>query len=147
MPFKCVVPGCRSNYYHVKGTKSIPMMKFPVEPDMIQKWCDAIARTDFQPSPHSHVCIKHFEPSQLMTHENICQPDGTVESRLRRHAKLTPGAVPSVFEIDPSTHKIKHPYVRKIQKKPEGGKTKKVLKPVACEILTGYQVSLSLSRQ
>lgn len=149
MPFKCVVPGCRSNYYHVKGTKSIPMMKFPMELDMIQKWCEAIARKDFQPSPHSHVCIKHFSDSQLLKHETIRQADGTVERRIRRHAKLVEGAVPCVFEVDPSTHKMKPPHSRKMnlqrleEKKSMFVKKKKdqEFKPVACEILTGYQVS------
>lgn len=135
MPFKCVVPGCRSNYSHVKGVRSVPMMRFPLNADMVEAWIKAIHRPGFTPTQHSHVCIKHFRPDEQIWEEYYRQPDGSYRNVTRRHAKLRPSAVPSIFDVDPSQWSM-----RTTRKRPRRPAPKPDTKG-PCEIITGYKVS------
>lgn len=135
MPFKCVVPGCRSNYVHERGMRSVPMLKFPTEPDMVAAWVEAIHRPGFIPTPHSHVCLKHFRPEQQVWKEYHRQADGSYRDVIRRHAKLLPGTVPSVFDVDPSQWKPRSRRKQiRLSPKPD------MKSSGSCEIITGYKV-------
>ena len=87
----CCVPLCNSR----AGThEKISFHKFPLKKEMKAAWLRAIARRGekdgslWEPSEHSVVCNKHFQPS-----------DYSVSTKVR---KLLPNSIPSIFPNYPS---------------------------------------------
>ena len=58
MPFRCAAAGCRGNY---DGEPSVPMVKFPKDPEERQRWIDAMLNplnTRWQP-PYLDTAFRH----------------------------------------------------------------------------------------
>ena len=54
MPFRCCVPRCDGNY---SALSKVTVFGFPKEPELKNKWLQAIKRKDFEPSPSSKVSV------------------------------------------------------------------------------------------
>ena len=60
---KCVVPGCKSGY---DSSDKVPSFRFPFKrPDLLKKWIQFVGLENWEPSPHSVICSKHFEENLI----------------------------------------------------------------------------------
>lgn len=86
--FKCTVPPCPNAYYNkVKNHKHF--FAFPADPELRQKWFDAINENYTPPVPYStsksiYLCEDHFE-TRLFT------------STLKKKFNLRSQVVPTIF--------------------------------------------------
>ena len=58
MVYKCCVVDCRSNY---AGEERTTVFSFPKEESLRKIWIKFVNRKDWEPTPSSFICIKHFE--------------------------------------------------------------------------------------
>ncbi|XP_062560150.1 zinc finger protein ZFP2-like [Armigeres subalbatus] len=83
---KCSVPECGSNYESRLrlGRHATSTFKFPVDPDIRERWVSAVGRPDgWQPKKTSCICMNHFRKEDF--------------EKLNKPAKLKPDAVPTLF--------------------------------------------------
>ena len=100
----CAAYGCNVE----SGTHRMSMFKFPKELKRRKLWIQRLNRgrtvtTDFVPSVHSKLCLKHFEDSQFLISPKFAKEVGYKNFRLR----LKPDAVPTLFET-PGRKEIGH---------------------------------------
>ena len=96
MPMKCCVTGCDSNY-ELKDVKSEYITVYRIlseckgDDAKLETWRRRIPRESLQINDNTLVCIKHFVPQFIVTHEyySAVRPDGTVLSVRRKTPKLT----------------------------------------------------------
>ena len=67
----------------------------------LQLWRNKIPRDNLEVTDYTVVCIKHFAPQFIITHDSATRPDGSVLTLPRRVPKLTTDAYPSLFENVP----------------------------------------------
>ena len=60
MPFRCAAAGCRGNY---DGEPSVPMVKFPKDPEERQRWIDAMPNDPetLKGRKEIWICMSHFK--------------------------------------------------------------------------------------
>ena len=60
MPFRCAAAGCRGNY---DGEPSVPMVKFPKDPEERQRWIDAMPNDPetLQGRKEIWICMSYFK--------------------------------------------------------------------------------------
>ena len=107
MPDKCCVPGCKSNYEverKVVNYVSVFRIKSECKGDelKLESWLRKIPRENLTVSDQTVICIKHFSPQFIITHDSATRPDGTVVTAQRKVPKLTRDAYPSLFENCPA---------------------------------------------
>jgi hypothetical protein len=104
MPNKCCVPECHSNY---DSTKSNHVTVYKIESECkgddskLKKWLTKMPRVDLTVTKHTGVCIKHFVPLFIITHDSSTRSDGSILAIARRVPKLSKDTYPSVFENCP----------------------------------------------
>jgi len=63
---KCSAFGCKTGYDSTES-KNVSTFSFPLDnPDLIQKWIKFVNRTEWTPTKHSVLCIKHFEEMYIV---------------------------------------------------------------------------------
>jgi hypothetical protein len=73
----------------------------------------AIPRTDWSPTAHSALCIKHFHESHIIKYQPYKNPTpGEIQKLLLQHPKLTEDAIPKVFDNLPEYLSKKEPPAR-----------------------------------
>ncbi|XP_018914579.1 uncharacterized protein [Bemisia tabaci] len=100
----CCVPGCKSNYASSPGP-NVSTFKFPdsvKDPERHAKWINALSRDNFTVTKSSVVCIKHFHPQFVVTHEEFKTKEGPVIQVPREVPKLTKDAYPTIFPNQPA---------------------------------------------
>ncbi|XP_018904570.2 uncharacterized protein [Bemisia tabaci] len=99
----CCVPGCKSNYASSSGP-DVSTFKFPdpaKEPERHAKWLSALSRDSFTPTKSSVVCMIHFHPQFVVTHDEFKSKEGSIIRVERQRPKLTDDAYPSIFPNQP----------------------------------------------
>ena len=85
MPITCVAWDCTNR---MKKDSGISFHRFPHKnPQLLQKWIQAIRRENWQPTQYSYICSKHFDDSCF-----VVRPEKSGH-RLHEHA------VPSIFNF------------------------------------------------
>ncbi len=103
MVSSCVAFGCHNR---VKAGSGISFHRFPHKnPELLQKWLNAIKRKDWLPKAHSYICSVHFQPSCFVDHQG------------QGRCRLKEDAVPTIFAAFPNyyqrpTQKRKSPKKR-----------------------------------
>lgn len=95
MPNSCCVTGCRSGG---KGNdEKVSLFRFPSDPERREQWKTALGREKVNSfalgSPHVRVCEKHFDPEDIVRHDERIM-NGDVVTLWRSKPKLKPDAVP-----------------------------------------------------
>lgn len=108
----CVAPGCKSG----NGTKNIfppgvGKHRFPKNPDLRQKWANAIPRKNWQPSKHSRICSLHFDDSDYVTDHQDSNAHRKRNHKLKVR-RLKVDAVPHYFPGCPSYLSKKRALIR-----------------------------------
>ena len=67
MVCKCCVVDCRSNYAREERTT---VFSFPKEESLRKIWIKFVNRKDWEPTPLSFICIKHFEETYYRKGKN-----------------------------------------------------------------------------
>ena len=94
MPNKCWAPGCKSNYYTTDP--HIPVFKSPEDTGIRQAWLNALHREHDNPPRLFHVCIKHFQETDIEL--TIKVNDGIEITHINRERPiLRKGAIPSIL--------------------------------------------------
>ena len=90
MVCRCVAAGC--NNTHKDG---VSLFLFPKDPCMKKKWASAVRRTrdKWEPTNHSVLCSKHFEPKCFKQTPQVAQSLG-----MKIKAQLEPDAIPTIFD-------------------------------------------------
>ena len=106
MPLKCCVTGCNSNYKRkTQDSDYVTVYRIRSEckgdDSKLQNWLKKIPREHLEVTDHTVVCIKHFAPQFIITHDSATRSDGTVLTLPRRVPKLTADSYPSLFENCP----------------------------------------------
>ncbi|KAH9383528.1 hypothetical protein HPB48_025100 [Haemaphysalis longicornis] len=95
MPNKCCVPRCRGNY---KNGSKVRIFRFPKDEELRQKWIRAIPRENYLPTENTRVCELHFHPEDITTETSYTDDStGRTVTAPLPHARLLPGAIPSIF--------------------------------------------------
>ena len=84
MAYKCCAIDCRSNY---AGEERTTVFSFPKEESLRKIWIKFVNRKDWEPTPSSFICIKHFEEKYYRKGKN--------DKRYRLTKTLKP--VPTIF--------------------------------------------------
>jgi len=83
MPLKCCVTGCDSNYKR-KNHESDYVTVFRIQSECkgddakLQSWLKKIPRENLKVMDNTVVCVKHFAPQFVITHDSATRQDGTV---------------------------------------------------------------------
>lgn len=64
MPNRCWVPFCDTGY--PTALEKFAIFKAPSDPELLQKWQQAIPRQNAILKSTSHVCAKHFLPHEII---------------------------------------------------------------------------------
>lgn len=98
MPRTCAVLGCLSNCETTfkEGKKSVSTFSFPKDKTLREAWVVAILRMNWTPSEHSSVCARHFDASEIITHDELRTENGQRKLVPRSRPKLLPTAIPRV---------------------------------------------------
>ena len=67
MVYKCCVVDCRSDY---TGEERTTVLSFPKEESLRKIWIKFVNRKDWEPTPSSFICIKHFEEKYYRKSKN-----------------------------------------------------------------------------
>ena len=67
MVCKCCVVDCRSNY---AGEERTTVLSFPKEESLRKIWIKFVNRKDWEPTPLSFICIKHFKETYYRKGKN-----------------------------------------------------------------------------
>ena len=124
MPITCVAWDCTNR---MKKDSSISFHRFPHKnPQLLQKWIQAIRRENWQPTQYSYICSKHFDDSCF-----VVRP-GKSGHRLHEHA------VPSIFNfpehLQKKDTKRKPPAKRKMpEPKPKQESPSKVVRCIGMD--------------
>lgn len=120
MPRTCAVLGCLSNCESTlkQGKGSVSTFSFPKDKTLREAWVVAIQRINWTPSEHSSVCARHFDASEIITHDELRTENGQKKVVPRSRPKLLPRAIPRVVSpiIDQKDMGL---YKRKILTKPK----------------------------
>ena len=92
MEYRCCVVDCRSNY--ARGERTT-IFSFPKEESFREIWIKLVNRKDWEPTPSSFICIKHFEEKYYRKGKN--------DKRYRLTKTLKP--VPAIFNPNIQTSK------------------------------------------
>lgn len=113
MPRTCCVPGCKSNYRSsIKTEGPVTTYVFPSDAKLKKKWIRAIHRDAFEPNDKTVVCIKHFSDCYIVREDKGVRSDGSLLVVPRKIPLLVKGAVPTIFENQP-TYMSKNVSLRK----------------------------------
>lgn len=102
MPYKCCVPGCKSNYNSAKNENHISVFRFPQDEELRASWLNHIPRKLWSPNRSSRICILHFDSKFISKIENFIDKDGNHRTFPRSRPVLLPNAVPTIFMGFPS---------------------------------------------
>lgn len=78
MPYKCGVPGCKSNYDSKQPDRPVTVFSFPKDPTRAETWLREIRRSDYRINKFSRVCIKHFDKRYIVREDSVTRPHGPV---------------------------------------------------------------------
>ena len=107
MPRKCCVPNCNSNYKRKnEQLDHVTFIRIRSEcrSDEVKLdcWIKKIPRDDFTVTEDTVICIKHFAPQFILTHDSAVRSDGSILSVIRKVPTLSADAYPSLFENCPA---------------------------------------------
>jgi len=111
MPYKCCVPGCKSNYGGT--TDYVSVFKFPSDSSRLDLWIRKIPRENLVVNKHARICIRHFEEQFVMRNFVFRGKDGLMHTEPRDTPILTDDAYPSLFPDLPKYMSEKVPKKRK----------------------------------
>ena len=103
----CSVKGCKSGYASVEsGPIKVSFFRFPLDPEIRDRWKHGINRPDWEPSQNSRVCSLHFKESdyQVYSKDSQIRRKRSRPSEELQRKYLLPSAVPSfsrILENDP----------------------------------------------
>ena len=99
MVYTCCVPGCNTGYKSCKTSEKIPLLKFPSDIDIKEKWIKSIPRQIWTLSSSHRVCKLHFYDSDFVQ-ESCDKKDRSrnaqATEKLQR-LRLKSSAVPLIF--------------------------------------------------
>ena len=90
MPLRCVAAGCSNTY-----EDGVSLFKFPKDPARRRQWTRQVqtTRAKWKPSEYSVLCSKHFKEDCFESQVAMAAKLG-----IKKHQKLKPDAVPTIFE-------------------------------------------------
>lgn len=98
MPESCLVPGCKSNYRSSLKTEGyVQCFQLPKDSLRRELWLRAIPRSNWTPTYHCNICIKHFCAEDLCYIEKYKNKDGEWCEFRRQKPILSENAVPKIF--------------------------------------------------
>ena len=95
----CFVPGCKTAYRSCSVKAN--MFKAPSDPVQLEKWRQAITRSDRTLTSDDYVCRLHFAP-ECIERTDDADIDGIMDDPHPGYPKLVNGAVPGIFPNSPS---------------------------------------------
>ncbi|XP_077489740.1 uncharacterized protein LOC144100769 isoform X1 [Amblyomma americanum] len=100
MPNSCCVTGCRSG--GKSNDEKVSLFRFPSDPKRREQWKCALFRGQVGGfslgSPHVRVCEKHFDPADIVRHDERIV-NGDIVTLWRTKPKLNPDAVPKPSNV------------------------------------------------
>lgn len=132
MPFKCSVPGCKSNY----KPPYVTCFRFPKDTARRKFWINRIHRDNFLYTDNARVCIKHFDKSMIIREDSWTDTNGKVHKIPRVNPILTQNAFPSF--ISESTPHL-NASVSKKRKSEEEKEEDRIQQCLADSVLTHTQ--------
>ena len=73
----CCVPGCKSNYPSQRASEGyVTSFRFPANPEQRNLWIRKIPRKDWELKDKSVVCIKHFQPEDILWEDHFPKAEG-----------------------------------------------------------------------
>lgn len=115
---KCSAPNCTTGYSSKQKKQNnvvIRTYRFPKEPELRNKWINAVPRKEWLPSIHAVICEKHFVPSDFKEKRgdtNSSRKHKKGESLRRRELKS--GAIPSQWPNCPKLLSKTIPQIRSL---------------------------------
>ncbi len=93
MVCRCVAADCTNT--HKDG---VSLFLFPKDPSLKKKWTNAVRRTrdKWEPTKHSVLCSKHFEPQYFKQSTKVAESLG-----MKIKVQLEHDAVPTLFNKPP----------------------------------------------
>lgn len=138
MPFKCSIPGCKSNY----NPPYVSCFRFPRDEERKKLWLSRMRRDQFTFTENARICIKHFDNRMIVFEDEWLDKNGVKHIIPKKNPVLTDDAFPCIINQMTPHLNVQVPKKRKTREEKEEDKIQEVI----TESISTYEAEVIKSK-